>query len=197
MRIKEYSNRIERITDEMASYEAQLAALRDLNGANSRRLTQLSRELTSRRQERDVQNVLTERLDHTAVEVSELSEQLLERSARLLETEAALRAARERIARLEKQIGYQVEQRRTLESRLEKLNGELRRIGDERDQAIMREKRLREAITNALSLLAERAGSVSADASPLSDEPEAVVAEILVAALGEFGDQADDSSTID
>ena len=84
MKFREGARRVEELAAQMASNEAQLAALRDLNNANSRRLSQLTRELTSQNDRREVQSVLEERLDQTFDDVSDLTVQLLDRSNRLL-----------------------------------------------------------------------------------------------------------------
>lgn len=169
---------MEELAAQVASNEAQLAALRDLNKANSRRLSQLKRELSSQNQRREVENVLEERLDQTFDEVSDLTEQLLDRSNRLLEVEAELKAARRRMSSLESQLRHQIQQRQRLEGRFSDQ-------GVKYADALNRERRISASVSAVLDLLASRAGESDAGGSREPAGHDEEVIEMLVAALGE------------
>ena len=178
MKIKEAAKRVEELAAQVASNEAQLAALRDLNKANSRRLSQLNREVNSQSDRREVQSVLEERLDQTFDDVSDLTEQLLDRSNRLLEVEADLKAARRRMSSLESQLRHQIHQRQRLE-------GQFSEQGAKYADALGRESRISESVSAVLDLLADGAGEPEAGSGQAVAGHEEEVIEMLVAALGE------------
>ena len=178
MKFKEGARRVEELAAQVASNEAQLAALRDLNKANSRRLSQLNRELTSQNERQDVQSVLEERLDQTFDDVSDLTVQLLDRSNRLLEVEAELKAVRRRMGSLESQLRHLIQQRQGLE-------GQIRDEKIKFREALKRERRITESVSAVLDLLADPADEPEAGSGRADAEPNEQVVEMLVAALGE------------
>ena len=103
---------------------------------------------------------------------------ILERSNRLLEVEAEIKAARKQIASLESQLSYQLQQRKGLESRIQDLEGK-------REEALEHESRVGESVSTALDLLSARADDRDAGVSRTDAEVDEKVIEILVAALGE------------
>ena len=178
MKLKEAARRVEELAAQVASNEAQLAALRDLNNANSRRLSQLNRELNSQSDRREFQSVLEERLDQTFDEVSDLTEQLLDRSNRLLEVETELKAARRRTSSLESQLRHQIHQRQWVE---DQLSDQAFKCAD----ALKRESRISESVSSVLDLLADGGGEPEAGSGQAVAGHEEEVIEMLVAALGE------------
>ena len=178
MSFKDRARRVKELAAQVASNEAQLAALRDLNKANSHRLSQLNRELNSQNYKREVQSVLEQRLDQTFDEVSDLTEQLLDRSNRLLEVEAELKSARRRVTSLESQLRHQVQLRQRLEI-------EISEQGAEFANALKRERRISESVSAVLDLLASGAGEPDAGTGQAIAGREEEVIEMLVAALGE------------
>ena len=178
MKFREGAKKVEELAAQVASNEAQLAALRDLNNANSRRLSQLKRELTSQSDKREVQSVLVERLDQTFDEVSDLTEQLLDRSNRLLEVEAELKGARRRISSLESQLRHQIQQRQRLE-------GQISEQSVQYADALKRERRISDSVSSVLDILAVPPGDSGADSGGESAGHDEEVIEMLVAALGE------------